>query len=356
MGMLLRHPENPLIRAEDVPPTSKEYRVLGAFNPAAAEYKGEVLLLLRVAESCIPEKGYFSVLYYDVSEDAARPEVLRFKKNDPHVSQRDSRFVTYKGIDYLSSLSHLRLARSRDGVHFKVDKSPFIYPTLESEAFGVEDARICLMGDEFWINYTAVSKDGFCTILALTRDFISLEKKGIIYPPMNKDVALFSEPCGGKYYCLHRPDNNGFGRPSIWIGSSPDLLHWGDNKCLLRPDNSPRESMKIGGGAPPVITDEGWLCVYHGQGDNGTYTLNTLLLDRDNPEKIIGRGKSALLKPEESYETGGFFSNVVFTNGMLVREDKGVKTAWIYYGAGDDSVCLARAPLDDLVSHALDRH
>ncbi len=353
MSIITRHPENPLIKPADIPPSTEGYKVLGAFNPAAAEFNGETLLLLRVAESCIKEEGYISVPYYCFGESGASPAILKVREDDPDVTLKDSRGVLYKGIDYLSTLSHLRLARSRDGIHFTVDDKPFIFPTLESETFGVEDARISRMGEEYWINYTGVSRDGFCTMLAVTEDFVHIEKKGIIFPPMNKDVALFDMPCNGKYYCLHRPNNEGFGRSSIWIGSSPDRLHWGNHKCLLRPMENRFERMKIGGGAPPYLTDEGWLTIYHGKGEGQRYTLNTLLLDRDNPEIILGRGKMPLLEPEEPYETVGFFGNVVFTNGLIVKEGIQGRTAWIYYGASDDSACLATARLDDLVDHAL---
>lgn len=355
MSIITRHYENPLIKPEEITPSTTGYKVLGAFNPAACEFQGDTILLLRVAENCVKEEGYISVPYYKIKGNNSSPSILKIKDSDPEVMLKDTRGVFYRGRDYLSTLSHIRLARSRDGVHFHVEKKPFLYPTLESEAFGVEDARITRMGDVYWINYTGVSRDGFCTMLAQTKDFIHIRKMGMIFPPMNKDVALFNEPCGGKYYCLHRPNNEGFGRPSIWISSSPDLLNWGDHKCLLRPENSDRERMKIGGGAPPVKTEKGWLTVYHGKGEGQRYSLNTLLLDLHNPEKIIGRGKTPLLEPEEVYETDGFFGNVVFTNGMVIRKDGGRKIAWIYYGASDETACLAKASLDDLVGHALQR-
>ncbi|MDC7231673.1 MAG: glycoside hydrolase family 130 protein [Spirochaetales bacterium] len=352
MSLITRCKENPLIRPADILPSAEGYQVLGSFNPAATEFEGEIILLLRVAENCIREEGYVSVPYYHIDGPESHPAILRLRENDPEMELKDTRGVLYRGVDYLSTMSHLRLARSRDGIHFKVDDKPFIYPTRESEAFGVEDARITKIKDRYWINYTGVSKDGFCTMLAVTDDFVHVEKKGIIFPPMNKDVALFNEPCGGYYYCLHRPNNQGFGKSSIWIGRSPDLLYWGDHKCLLRPDDSVWEREKIGGGAPPYKTEEGWLTIYHSKGENQRYTLNTLLLDLEHPDKIIAKGSTPLLEPEEIYETDGFFGNVVFTNGMVVREEEGEQVAWIYYGASDDTACLFKANISDLIAHA----
>ncbi len=355
MDIVTRHPSNPLIRPSDVKPSTEGYQVLGSFNPAAVEFDGDIILLLRVAESCVPEDGYVSVPYYRIDDSGSFADVLRVREDDPDLVLKDTRGIFYRGADYLSTLSHIRLARSHDGVQFRVEEKPFLFPTLESEAFGVEDARISHIGDEYWITYTGVSRDGFCTMLALTRDFVHVEKKGIIFSPMNKDVAIFERQCGGSWYCFHRPNNDGFGRPSIWIARSHDLIHWGEHSCIIRPQNNRHESLKIGGGAPPVLTDEGWLAIYHGKGDNQRYSLNTLLLDPEHPEQVIGRGKAPLLEPEEPYETDGFFGNVVFTNGMIIREVNGGKEAWIYYGASDETSCLAVADMDNLVRHARGR-
>ena len=82
------------------------------------------------------------------------------------------------------------------------------------------------------------SQDSWCTALAVTEDFESYKKLGIIFHPENKDVTIFPERVNGKYIALHRPNNSGFGKPSIWYAESPDLLHWGAHKCLLRPRNT----------------------------------------------------------------------------------------------------------------------
>ena len=169
------------------------------------------------------------------------------------------RDVVYKGKDYLSTLSHIRIARSKDGINFTVDDNPFIYPCSSSESFGTEDARISRIDDIYYITYTAVSSDGWATALATTRDFKTMERKGIIFPPPNKDVSIFPEKINGKYLALHRPHNEGFGKPSIWYSESPDLLHWGSHKCLIRPRDTRWEEQKIGGGLHrSKQTKDGW--------------------------------------------------------------------------------------------------
>ncbi|MFA8437154.1 MAG: glycoside hydrolase family 130 protein [Marinifilaceae bacterium] len=340
--MLTRCTENPLIRPSDVPASNDGYTVLGAFNPGACKYKNETILLMRVAENCPKEKGFVSIPYYDKNG----PQVLKISEKDPDLIFKDTRGYFYKGKDYLSSMSHIRLARSKDGIHFTVEPEPFLYPTLPCESFGVEDARVVKIKDTYYINYTAVSSDGYVTMLATTTDFKTIKKEGIIFPPLNKDVAIFDEMVNGKYAALHRPDNHGWGLPAIWYATSPDLFNWGNHMCLLRPDGSPRESQKIGGGAAPIKTREGWLVIYHSKGDNSVYTLNLLLLDLKDPSRIIRKGNYPILIPKESYEKSGFFPNVVFTNGTVTQPNGDV---WIYYGAGDECICLAITSIYELL-------
>lgn len=344
---LRRSPRNPLITPAGVPPSSPDFEVVGAFNPAAVWHDDEIILLLRVAEKCRQtEQDLFKVPTFRITSEGGIPETLSFRKDDPEVSLKDTRGVMYQGKDYLSTMSHIRIARSSDGVNFTVDAEPFICPSYEDEIYGVEDARVIRLGDEYYINYTAVSSQGWCTALAKTTDFQSYERLGIIFHPENKDVAIFPAVTGNKYAALHRPNNSGFGKPSIWYAESPDLRHWGNHRCILTPRDTPYESMKVGAGSPPFRTDSGWFSLYHAKGDNSRYSLFPLLLDHDRPWLIKSRPESPALEPETEYETEGFFPNVVFTNGMLVKDDN----MHVYYGAADKYCCLATLPLKEVES------
>jgi predicted GH43/DUF377 family glycosyl hydrolase len=345
-SMIVKHELNPLITSADVKPSIEGYRVLGAFNPGATVFNNEVILLLRVSESCVEKEGYIRVPVYRFRGERSYPDILEFDRSDPEVHLKDTRGVVYQNQNYLSTMSHIRLARSDDGIHFRVEERPFIFPTGENEKYGTEDARITKINGTYYINYTAISQDSWATALARTTDFKSIEKKGLIFHPENKDVAIFPEKVGGKYVALHRPNNSGFGRASIWYSESPDLLHWGDHRCILRPRDTKWESQKIGGGAPPIKTDEGWLIIYHGKGDNSLYSLFCVLLDLKQPYKIVKRAEKPLLVPSEPYETQGFFSNVVFSNGVVQKDGK----VFIYYGASDESSCVAITDLDYLMN------
>ena len=345
--MMIKNKHNPIIRPESVSASHPRYRVRGCFNPGAIRHKDEIILLLRVAEDCLPKEGYISVPFYSFTADIPSSDCLEVRLDDPDVTLKDTRGVVYKGVDYLSTMSHIRLARSKDGVHFSVEDQPFIAPIDESETFGVEDARVTEIDGLYYINYTSVSKDGYGTSLAVTTDFRSYEKKGMIFNPQNKDVSIFPEKIGGKYFCLHRPNNSGFGLPSIWLADSPDLIHWGNHRCILRPRHMFWEEQKIGGGAAPIKTSEGWLEIYHGKGRDQIYSLFCLLLDLEEPWRVIKRGEMPIIKPDKDYEIEGFFPNIVFTNGMVTFEDGRV---FLYYGACDETVCLAETTVRDLLS------
>jgi predicted GH43/DUF377 family glycosyl hydrolase len=344
--MIEKYENNPIIQPSDVTPSLEGYKVVGAFNPGAIRYKDEIILLLRVAERCEPKEGYVRTPIYKFENDKSFPAIMSFEQGDPDVVLKDTRGVMHKGKDYLSTMSHIRLARSKDGIHFKVENKPFLYPVEESEKYGCEDARIIFIDGKYYINFTVISEDSWSTTLAVTENFTTVERKGIIFHPENKDVAIFPEKIKGKYIALHRPNNSGFGKASIWYSESPDLLHWGKHKCIARPRETKWESMKIGGGAPPLKTSEGWLIIYHGKGDNSLYSLFCLLLDIDDPFKIIRRAETPLLTPTEPFETEGFFGNVVFSNGIVEKDGQ----VYIYYGAADESVGLAITDIDRLLT------
>lgn len=345
----MRHPANPLVTPEMVPPSDPGLVVKGALNPGAVRFEDEVLLLLRVAETGRASAEQVSVPTYRFEGGRGRLEVLRLDRSDPDVRLKDRRAVVYRGREYVSTMSHLRLARSRDGVRFEVEDAPFLVPHDESEELGVEDARVVEIDGWYYVSYTAVSRDSYGTSLLRTRDFADLEHLGMIFTVPNKDVCIFPEKIGGFYYALHRPYNHDFGQSSIWIARSPDLLHWGRHECLIRPRANEWESDKIGGGAPPIRTDEGWLEIYHGKSTRGGadhYSLFVLLLDLEDPTEVLSRGERPLLTPEEPYETSGFVPNIVFLNGMVLGDGGELL---LYYGASDETTCLARVSLDELL-------
>jgi len=360
---------NPLITPQDVQPSRPDWEVVSAFNPGVARLGDEVLLLLRVAERPREQAGLpAEVVMLDLGAPAAagatgeliavplldlvsptpRLVVRYLDRSLPGLDLSDPRVIKYGSQVYLTSLSHLRLARSRDGIHFTVEDQPALLPSGPLEEFGVEDPRITLIGQDYWINYTAVSRHGIATALASTRDFHSYQHHGVIFCSENRDVTIFPEKIDGLYWALHRPVPAGIGVPEMWLASSPDLVRWGDHCVALSPRPGAWDSHRMGGGAVPLRTRRGWLEIYHGVDAAGRYCLGAVLLDLQRPWQVLGRSAQPLLAPEAEFERQGFFGNVVFTCGALLIE--GGQTVRVYYGAADSVTAAADLSLEEILA------
>jgi beta-1,2-mannobiose phosphorylase / 1,2-beta-oligomannan phosphorylase len=339
-----RAPGNPLLTPADVSPSRPDFEVIGVFNPAVLVEDGETSLLLRVAERPrdIPLDEVSAPFYDPV---AGRIVVRRWRRGAPGVRAEDPRVVLVHGEAWLTSISHLRWARSRDGLRFEVDAEPALVASGETDAFGVEDARATRLGGEWWINYTAVSPWGIATAAAVTRDRRRLERRGIWFSPPNRDVTPFPEKIDGRYAALHRPMPEGIGSSAIWFASSPDLQAWGSHHPVAAARPAAWDGAKVGGGAPPFRVRDGWLALYHGVDAASRYSLGALLLDPREPWRVIGRSSEPVLAPEAPYEREGFFGNVVFTCGAAVDGDR----IRVYYGAADTVVAAADLSLDAIL-------
>ena len=314
-----------------------DLEVVGVFNPAAVRHENDVVLLLRVAEA--PRKAAASEVvapWFDAA--SGQLTIQRWVAGTAGLDVSDPRVIVFEGRSWLTSISHLRVARSTDGIHFDVEPAPALSPATALESFGTEDARITRIGDVYWINYTAVSPLGIATALASTTDFRTFERHGIIFPPNNRDVTIFPELIGGRYFALHRPMPEGIGELAMWIASSPDMKAWGDHRFVARGRPSQWDDAKIGGGAVPFRVKEGWLAVYHGVSKSPMqYALGALLLDANDPSIVLARSREPILAPEMPYEREGFFGGVVFTCGLLAEGDD----VRIYYGAADGVTAVA---------------
>ena len=330
--------------------SSPDLDVVGVFNAAVIRHDGDVVLLLRVSEAPkgIPPDEVAAAVY-NPSSDLL--EIKRWSRGAPGLDLSDPRSIDTERQTWLTSISHLRVARSTDGIHFDVEPAPAMSAATEYESYGIEDPRITLIDDTFWINYTAVSPLGITTGLASTRNFKSFERHGLIFSPPNRDVTIFPEKIGGQYVALHRPMPEGLGKPAIWIATSPDMLSWGSHRYVAGARHGCWDDEKIGGGAVPFRVNiggvDGWLEVYHGVTEaSTTYSLGALLLDANDPGKVISRSREPILSPEASYEREGFFGGVVFTCGLLAEGD----LVRIYYGAADGVMAVADLSLKEILA------
>lgn len=334
---------NPILRPSDLRPSRDDMRIECLLNPGVFTFEEKTWLLIRVAERPEQKQGFVSTPLYN---DDGQIEILFFDKNDPDLNLSDPRIINYRGRDYLTTLSHLRLVCSTDGVSFHEPEgfTP-IYGSNSLESYGIEDCRVTEIDGIYNLTYTAVSASGVGVGLLQTRDWKKFDHRGMIFPPHNKDCAIFEEKIGDYYYALHRPSSPWLGGNFIWIAQSPDLIHWGNHKCIATSRLGFWDSARVGAGAAPIRTSHGWLAIYHGADEHHRYCLGALMLDLNDPSKVIARSATPLMEPSADYELKGFFGNVVFTNGHVVDGD----VIRMYYGASDEVICCAELSIKNII-------
>ncbi len=343
--MIERFANNPVITPQMVVPSRPDFEVMCAFNAGATTYNGKVILLVRVAERPVPREGYVATATMNAESKTIEP--LYIKLDDPELNMDDPRLFIYKGTLYLTSISHIRMAESVDGRNFTVATQPTMLPENKYETYGIEDPRVTFIDGWYYINYSAISLLGVMTSLARTKDFVNIERLGIIFAPDNKDIAIFPEKINGRYYAFHRPSMKQLGMPSMWLASSDNLLDWGHHQHIMGPRPGMWDSERIGCGAAPIRTPQGWLELYHASDENTRYCTGAVLLDLNEPWKVIARSEQPFLFPEAEYETTGFLPNVIFHSGLV---DNGDGTLYLYYGSSDEIECGAKVSIADIMA------
>lgn len=251
------------------------------------------------------------------------------------------------------------VAESTDGIHFEIDPEP-IFKVDEAKPFGTLDyhpidCRVTYFAEDkcYYIMRPGNSGWGCCAFLYRTKDFKTVEPLEIIALPHNRVPCLFPAKINGEYVRLDRPYSVGAPYEKsfahLWISRSPDLIHWGRFRPLLQRDFMPWNNLKIGP-TVPIWTEKGWLEIIHGVQNTFAgwrYSLGAMLLDLDNPEKILGVMKRYILTPETPYERQGVIPEVVFATGALA--DLKTRELKVYYGGADTTVNLATGNLDEII-------
>lgn len=284
----------------------------------------------------------------------------------------------------LAHIIRCGLAESKDGIHFeRVSDDPIFQSSREEMDGGcVEDPRIVKMGELYYIAYASrayapgqywipgaacpcIGEDDVydkdlpflaCTnhtasYLAVTKDFRHYKRLGRITHTKadNRDVIIFPEKVNGKYVILSRPKfpaTEEVKMPSIWISYVDDLLDYYEAELLMTGEQW-WETSRMGAGTPPIKTDKGWFMLYHGVDDEGFYRIGAVLLDLNNPSKILARTKNYIMEPEYDYETCGLYNGCVFPTGTVVLDD----TLYVYYGTADKHIGLATAKFSELIDY-----
>lgn len=268
---------------------------------------------------------------------------------------RDGTTLLLCRVEDRRGLSHLCATRSANGIDgWQIDPQPTLLPDPEQypeELWGIEDPRVTYVPelDRYVIVYTSYSRGGPGVSLALTEDFRTFERFGVVMPPEDKDAALLPRKFDGYWVLIHRPVT-ALGA-HIWISYSPDLRHWGGHKMILEARRGAWwDANKIGIASPPIETPSGWLLIYHGvrQTAGGClYRLGLALLDLDKPERCLLRGSTWVFGPEAPYEREGDVDNVVFPCGYTIDNDG--DTLNLYYGAADTCIALARGSIKTIL-------
>ena len=262
--------------------------------------------------------------------------------------------------------TNLGLAYSDDGINWDVSSKP-CFKMEDDEIERAYDPRLTVIDGRCYMCFAQDTKHGLRGGIAVTDDFENFEILSLSVPD-NRNMALFPEKINNMYYRLERPfpvySRGGVDRFDIWMSNSPDLKYWGDSHLVMGVEDLPFANDKIGPATPPIKTDKGWLAVIHSvdiddtRGKHGweetwkkRYCAGVILLDLENPHKVIGMSKEPLIAPEASYEIdGGYRNNVIFPGGLILEPSGEVK---IYYGAADTVECLATADVNDLLSLCL---
>lgn len=277
----------------------------------------------------------------------------------------NSAVVPYEGAfigvfraEQTDGIPFVYLGRSQDGIHWNFDEKPIPFEDEEGKLFMPKyayDPRLVKVEDTYYIIWCQ-DFYGAAIGMAKTKDFKKFVRVENPFLPFNRNAVLFPRKINGNFVMLSRPSDSGhtpFG--DVFLSESPDLTFWGKHRHVMGRSEEWWESLKIGGGAAPIETSEGWLMFYHGVTGtcNGyVYSIGGVILDKDEPSTVKYRCNTFLITPEEWYEERGFVPNVCFPCATI--HDAATGRIAIYYGAADSYVAMAFTTLDDIIDYIKD--
>jgi predicted GH43/DUF377 family glycosyl hydrolase len=287
-----------------------------------------------------------------VMSPAKMPKEVLYTFN-PGAIKYNGEYILMMDVTTLDDIHRIWIARSKDGLHFTADPEPANWPAPDPThpETCTYDPRITKIGDEYIILYASdlLQNDVRIGILK-TKDFNSFERVCTGSELGNRNGALFPDKIDNLYARFDRPFGNELNPCYMWLSYSPDLVFWGKARPVTYKGKPFHDGFKMGAGAVPIKTDRGWLEIYHTVSTtcNGfIYRLKAMMLDLQDPSKIIGYTRDFLLWPEHEYEMKGRVMNVVFTCNALLEDDGTIK---VYYGAADTNIGLATANMEDIIA------
>jgi predicted GH43/DUF377 family glycosyl hydrolase len=298
--------------------------------------KEEYLLSLEEAGLAKQAKPVLDELINNFSKPELDEALRRYEKGSRERNKT-------KVIDTMSLLASTNYSMS---FHHGTDiSSRVIFPVAESEKKGLEDARFVCFEDSterrrmYYATYTAYSGSAILPQLMETRDFVNFTVSSLHGDAAkNKGMAIFPEKVGGKYAMLTRQDNE-----NIYVAFSDNLKLW-ENPVLLAIPHEDWELIQLGNCGSPVKTEKGWLVLTHGVGPVRSYNLGAILLDLEDPTRVIGSLKKPLMTPDDE-ERNGYVPNVLYSCGSLIHN------GWLVipYAMSDSFSSFARVRVDELL-------
>ena len=239
---------------------------------------------------------------------------------------------------YINTLGY---AVSKDLLTWHRHDKPILTNDVPQELRGPEDPRVVKIDNTYYMTYTGFGDrvpDDYRICLATSTDLVNWKRHGVLLDEPNKNSALFSTKINGRYCLLHRR------HPDIWLAYSDDLKIWDNHIKIITTRPNCWDNVRIGIAGPPILIDEGWLLFYHGVDNTNCYRLGVILLDRDQPEKVLARQIAPIIEPELSWEINGFIPNVIFSCATVLYKDR----VYCCYGGADTIIGMAYIDLKDI--------
>jgi len=314
------------------------YVTLPQVNGDPVYVKSEFTEKLR-DQACLTSatREILRVLSERFSRSQLMARIKRFRKSRARLSSAQSR-----SIEWAEALADLNYEISFSATHQLSER--VVFPVSSYESNGIEDARFVRFIDEdgsvtYYATYTAYNGRTIMPLLLETTDFMHFRIRSVSGgASRNKGMALFPRKIDGKYAMISRHDGE-----NLYIVLSDDVYQWNEPRVLLEPTH-PWEFTQVGNCGSPLETEKGWLLLTHGVGPVRKYSIGAVLLDRENPGKVIGRLREPLIAPNES-EREGYVPNVVYTCGSILHNRRLI----IPYAMSDSATCVASVSVDELL-------
>jgi beta-1,2-mannobiose phosphorylase / 1,2-beta-oligomannan phosphorylase len=354
-----------IFRDDQLVPTHPILSPIAVLNPGFFHKDGRSFLIVRTDELVDDDHVRFlkdayqcdaAVPYFDLREMAARAIPVNFPPDyDPDHDNlivppefASAASVNREGL-YLQYLSHLRIAEI-DAKKDVLWERPIVTPSTMHDRYGCQDAHAVVLAGSVWITYNGLGLCGSTAQCCTLDRNLSISSRRMLFAPDQKHVSIFPERVEGRIFAVSRPLVRTYIKAAgVWAYCSNDGVHWKVLGPLLLPRDNSWDSARVGPGGPPILTADGWLQFYYGVDKEKSYHIGAVMLDRNDPMKVLSRSEEPIFSPSFEWELHGRRADSVFPSGAYFDSDD--DRIDLYYGAADTSVAVAIFSCSDLIRH-----